>query len=252
MADARYIHAVLSGEKGGVWAGEIWQTGISIRTDGEGGGVFWPAVNEALPTWTTHGAASSGTWTHGTYTLGFEDTSLGVETNQALIVAALYDFWIALRPMVPNDSQLVDIRLSAIGSDGKVINGASVYELTTPSAGSVTAANQLPPEVAVVGSLRTGGRGPKARGRMYLPLNAVTASSGQVGSSTRASVVEALLGLISDIEAVGTGFNVAVVHKSEMTFSDVTKVACGNHFDSQRRRQSALPEIYDVGVVTGP
>ena len=250
MAIARSVRVNIIGDRTGTWAGEIWQTGLSIAGMTDGGGDFGPAVDRLLGGITVEPTGTNGTWTKGTYTLGWEGPDQGTEAHQVAIALEAWTFIDSLKGLMPADMRCTEIRIQAVQDNGKVVNGASVFTITSPVVGTVSATTQLPPEVAIVASLRTAGRGPRNRGRMYLPLNAATNSSGLVGSAAQTSVVNATKSLAENLVGAIPGGYVSVVHQAGLTYSTVTKVQCGNHWDAQRRRQNANPETRTEAAVT--
>ncbi len=250
MAFALSVRANAVGDRTGTWVGEVWQTGLSIAGQADGGGDLGPVVDELLPSFTVDPSGANGAWSKGTYTLGWEGTTQGTAAHQTAIALELWTFFDALKALMPSDMRLTELRISAIQDTGKVVNGASVFALTTPLVGTATATTQMPPEVAVVASLRTGGRGPRNRGRMYLPLNSATNASGLIASASLTTIVNATKALAEGLAGSIPGGYVSVVHQAGLTYSTVTKVQAGNHWDAQRRRQNALPETRTEASLT--
>jgi hypothetical protein len=233
---------VLCGDRpSGNFIGEIWQTGISM-VDGDSGGITPGAVKEALPTVavTVQGASGSdATWN---WDLAWSGTSKFTDAwNLALVNHAVTAFN-AFKAYVPTDSRLTSVRLSAFGTDKKVINGANVYTLKTPAVGTGSASGQMPAQIATTASLRTGARGAAGRGRMFLPCSAGSASSGAIGSTEKDVVGNAIKALVQNIRAVGP--LAAIVNPAGLTYSDIDDVQVGNYYDVQRRRENAKDETY--------
>lgn len=242
MALARSVRVNAIGDRTGTWVGEVWQTGFSIAGMADGGGDLGPVVDQTLPSFTVDPDGANGSWSKGTYTLGWEGTTQGTQAHQAALALELWTFFDAIKGLMPADMRLTEIRLSAIQDNGAVVNGASVFALSSPLVGTVSATTQMPPEVAVVTSLRTAGRGPRNRGRMYLPANSATNSSGLIASASCTTIVNAAKSLGENVAGAIPGGYMAVVHQAGLTYSTVSKVQVGNHWDAQRRRQNALPE----------
>lgn len=243
MALSQSIRVSILGDRTGSWAGEIWQTGFSVAGMDDTGGDFGPVVDAGLGRFVTRAAAENGTWPSGTYTLGWDGPNKGTESQQGVLAVKALDLIVALKGLMPSDMRCTEIRVSAIKEDGKVENGASVFTIASPVVGTSSATTQMPPEVAVVASLRTGGRGPRNRGRMYLPLNSATNSSGLIASAAQTTIVTAVKTLGEQLINVVPGGGLAVVHQAGKTYSSVIKVQVGNHWDAQRRRQNANPEV---------
>lgn len=250
MATARSIRVTAKGDRTGTWAGEIWQTGFSIAGQDDWGGDFDPVVDVTLGSFEANPSGAVGTWSKGTYTLGFEGPTHGKASEQTAAALAVWTFIDALKGLMPADMRCTDVTLAAIQDNGKTINGASVYTFTSPIVGTVSSAAQMPPEVAVVASLRTGGRGPRNRGRMYLPMNSATSSNGLIHNTPLTTIVNATKALAEAAMTAVPGGGMAVVHQAGLTYSSVTRVQAGNHWDAQRRRQNALPEARTEASVT--
>lgn len=242
MADGRWVRIVLLGDHpSGSFSGEIWQTGISC-VDGDAGGVMPGGVKEALPTFEALTQGSSGsdaTWNwdlawHGS--TKFTDTTLLALANHAV---SLFN---SIKTYVPTDSRMTGVRISAFGTDKHVINGANVYTLKSPVAGSGNAGSQMPAQICVTASLRTGARGAAGRGRMFLPLHTASNTNGIISSAAKAAVGGAVQSWVQNIRAVGP--LAAVVNPTPLTYSSVDDVQVGNYFDTQRRRENAIAESY--------
>ena len=242
MADARYVRAVLvGGRPSGSFAGEIWQTGFNM-CDGDSGGILTGAVKAPLPTFTANvvgETTSDATWNVDN---AWSGTQKFTHANLLAIANHIVTLWNVLKIRTPADSRLEAVRFSAFGTDGKVINGANVYTLKAPLQGSVTATGQIPAQLAVTASLRTGARGAAGRGRMFLPLNGIAPASGLIPAAVRDEIGGAVKTLLENVRAVGP--LVSVVNRVPLTYSDVDDVQVGNFFDVQRRRENAKAETY--------
>lgn len=250
MAQGRSVRVNILGDRTGTWAGEIWQTGFSVAGMADGGGDIGPVVDGSLPSFTADPSGANGSWSKGTYTLGWLGATQGTAAHQTTLAVAAWTFIDTLKGLMPADMRCTEVRLQAVQDNGKVINGASVFTIASPIVGTVSATTQMPPEVAVVASLRTGGRGPRNRGRMYLPANSATNASGLVGGASLTTIVNATKALIESAHGAIPGGYGAVVHQAGLTYSTITKVQAGNHWDAQRRRQNALPETRTEAAVS--
>lgn len=127
--------------------------------------------------------------------------------------------------------------------------GISIQASTSPQAG--TLANTMPPQSALVCSLRTNTAGGSGRGRLYWPLLVGTLNSaGRVttplNSTFAGDMKSYLLGIRSDLAAAFPliGFDLAVRSKTTHSTPHVTRIQVGNVVDTQRRRRDSLPESY--------
>lgn len=127
--------------------------------------------------------------------------------------------------------------------------GISIQGSTTPTAG--VGSPLMPPQAAVVVSLRTDTPGGSGRGRFYWPaMSAVLSSGARLSGPTPAALLADfktyLLGIRSDLAASfpTIGFDLAVRSKATHTTPHVTRIQLGDVIDTQRRRRDALPESY--------
>lgn len=246
MTDGRFVRMVLVGDRPtGSFAGEIWQTGISM-VDQDSGGVFPGAVKGALPSFPTIVQGDStldATWRTD---WAWEGTGKFDRTMQTALANHALTFWNAIKGLAPLDSYLREVRLSALFKDvdgkWKVINGANVFSLVAPVAGTGVLSSQLPAQLAITASLRSGARGPAGRGRMFLPLNGPNSASGLIGGGAKDTVGNATKALVQNIRAAGP--LAAIVNRAGSTYSDIDDVQVGNFYDTQRRRENAKDEVY--------
>lgn len=250
MATARTIRVTIKGDRTGTWAGEVWQTGFSIAGADDWGGDFDPVVDATLGNITVNPDGSTGAWSKGTYTLGAVGPVHFTQAEQAATAVAAWDLIDGVKGLMPSDMRATEVTLAALQDNGKVINGASVFTIASPLVGTASATTQMPPEVAIVASLRTGGRGPRNRGRMFLPLSSATNASGLVASGSLTTIVTEVKALAEALMVANPGAGMAVVHQAGLTYSSITRVQAGNHWDAQRRRQNALPETRTELAVT--
>lgn len=242
MAIGRHVRVNIIGNYAGVpWDGEIWQTGFSLTTGNFVPG-FAPYIKATLPNFQVNLTSyneSDATWTKD---FGWTGDGQWDFAFQTLIADKCRTFIDSLKTYLPSASRMVSVGIAPIGTDGKQAAGTSWFTLKTPLAGTAAGTTWRPPQDAVVLSLRTGARGPAGRGRMFLPLNAISLTSGLIGSSVTTNVLNAGQALLEDLS---TGSETpVVVNKQALTFSTVTDIAVGDEVDTQRRRRNARPETY--------
>lgn len=242
MVQARWVRATLIWDVlTGAWAGEQWQSGLSM-VDQDSGGVLNGAIRETCPEFAADVVGVHETPSGYGADYAWKGEEKFTAANQVSIANALGAFVTATKAYIPTSVSLTEIRFAAFDSAGATINGSNVFTLTTPIAGTGSGAG-LPRQVAAVLSLRTGARGPAGRGRMFLPYCAATpATDGLIGSSTASTTLTAAQTLMAAIRTVGPA--PAVVNRAGVTFSGISSVAMGNHFDVQRRRVNAIDETY--------
>lgn len=139
-------------------------------------------------------------------------------------------------------------------SDAHELLGAAESAWTAGKATSVTP--RMPPQIAVVLSLRSTIPGSRGRGRLYWP-----ALGGQVDSTTlRMSVptpAAAASAAAQYLDAIATAlknalaptpslidYDLCVVSPTTGTKTRITRIEVGNVYDVQRRRRDRLTEVY--------
>lgn len=225
----------------GTWAGEM----ASINLSGVGadsGGSFPGVINGAVDEFNAVPSGVTGTSTHMTWTHGWDGSAAGSVSNQRAIGEAMWAYLNWQKYLIADVFQWQEIRISAYRADGSVVNGASVGTITSVLAG--TLGLSFPPQTSIVASLVTGGRGPRNRGRMYLPCHHFTSSGDSlIGSSDRGAVNTNTKTLINAVNAL-TGVRAGVVSKTHQTWSDIVSVRCGDELDTQSRRRYRRKENY--------
>lgn len=243
MAVVSNVRIDLLGERVGTFADEIWQTGISVVAS-DAGGEFPGAIKQPLPTFDAR--AIGDTEDDATWNIyyAWEGTG-GVfgKAQQKSLAAAALAFFNGFRSSVPAGSQLYGVRITANTPAQKVFAGSNYFYLETPVAGSSTASSQLPPQLCVAMSLRTGARGPGGRGRMYLPLTGGNVISS--GSVTSANATAYAAGGKAFLEALhAAGVMPAIVNSGKQQYSAINRVSIGSLMDVQRRRRNNFVETY--------
>lgn len=244
---ARFWRAAIIGTYGtGVWTGESAQMGIS-GVGIEGGGDFDPRINQALPTF---GAYASGEYLEdATFSIyaGSVGDGCWTLTKQKDLATALVAYATGVKSYQHTSfawRRVITGAFEQVGGKWKVVNGSTVFELKTPVAG--TSSNFTDgPDRAVVASFRTGGRGPRNRGRLYVPTPGASTSGtdGLCGSTIRNTVGNATRSLHDTVNTIG-GLTHCVVSPTWTTYSAITSVEVGDEFDRQRRRRKGRPESY--------
>lgn len=232
----------------GAWNGELATVSFSgvCRDTGAFG---TDVINQALPEFDAVPTGTSSTTAHLTVSFGSEGIGGWNNSNQEGILEAMYKFLDDLKGYQTGPFTWKEIRLSAITSAGQVVNGATVGAINTPIAGTISM--NAPPQLAVASSHVTGGRGPRNRGRNYIPIHTYTANTttdGLVAPSVKTAVNNAAKAFIDTVNAI-SGIRTAVVSATHQSYSDITAVRIGDEFDTQRRRKNGRPEIYTTLTV---
>lgn len=165
-----------------------------------------------------------------------------IKTALETFIGAPYAMWSDRSPITWH-------RLAVIGQDGLYI-GEPVVEEYVPALTS-SATTQLPPQVAWVGSMWSGGTVGRANyGRMYFPVPATAVPSNgllptELQDGARAAFAQLLDNLTGAVQAAagGTGLVPCIMSKEGAgTTKAVAKIGVGRVLDTQRRRRNALQE----------
>jgi len=230
----------------GVWVGELATMSLSGAAR-DTGSFSAGEINVGLIEYDAVATGTSGSSTHFTWAYGSNGIGAWTEANQNAIGEAMWGFLTAVKGYQPTTFSWKEVRISAISSAGPVVNGASVGTITTPIVG--TGSMSAPPQNAIVSSLVTGGRGPRNRGRLYIPApGAAPTTDGLLSTGMKTAVNNGSKALVNAVDAV-SGLRAAVVSRTHATYSDITKVRVGDEFDTQRRRRNGRRETYTVLAV---
>lgn len=248
MTDCRFARITLIGDLTGSWAGEIWQTGVHC-VDQAGGGVLPGAIRQALPTFDAVAIGEAEQTTDFAIEWAWEGVQKFTKANQIALATAAKSYFQQLGSGILSDTVLREVRIAAMysknGSDvgpWSYLNGANVFTLANPVTGSGSTTGGLPPQIALVVSLTTGARGPRGRGRMYVPIRSASGANTRPIASTVTSLGTNTRTFLKAIRAVGPV--PAVVNQSIGTYSGITGISVGNAFDVQRRRVNRVSETY--------
>lgn len=144
---------------------------------------------------------------------------------------------------MPLSTSFLGAKATHLADDGSVLGTASKL-LATPDTGTQELA--LPPQCAIVVSLRTPTAGARGRGRMYLPgpgTESLT-DNGRLQGSVRDALAARMVDFIGNVNSLLTPQVVGVASNVGGFITTVTAVAVGDVVDTQRRRRDALPEGY--------
>lgn len=247
MPTGRRVRINLIGSLTGTWAGETWQTGLSF-VEQDSGGVFAGAIREPLPSFEVLNIGEATTDATWNMEWAWKGQTKLTQAQQVTCAGHALTFWNNIKGVCLTDTRLDQVQIGVWGADGKMIGGYNRFVLKTPVAGTSAPSMFLPPQLAVVASIRTGARGPRGRGRMYLPLRTSPSGVGTIGGTTITASNNAVKTFCESVRAVGP--LAAVVNPGPATYSAVTSVRTGNFYDTQRRRRNAVNETYVDQVVT--
>lgn len=153
-------------------------------------------------------------------------------------------------------SQLNGVKVSAVGTDGKILTDPKIHADSTPANG--TTANVSPQET-IVCSLRSGTSiGTANYGRMFLPHTRFNYPAGtSSANATATQICNAAFKVF--VNGVTSDLNAALADTVQpfiMSNFDpiraskpVLRTRVGNVVDTQRRRRNNIPEIYNELVL---
>lgn len=248
MAVARYWRAVAVGYyTSGNWQGEMATFGISgVAVDG--GGTFPTVILENLPTFDASPTADTADLTAFTVQYGSVGSGDWSKANQDSIATAMRKLVDGVKAYQDGAFSWQEIRVSAYDANHDVINGASIYTLKTPVVG--TAGSLMDPASSACVSLRSGGRGPRARGRFYVPcVPSVAVTAGLLSTSTRSTIGTIAGDVIGDLQAL-SNVEPAIVSRTGMVYSTITRVQVGDVLDNVSRRRRRRRELYTAYAIS--
>lgn len=158
------------------------------------------------------------------------------------------------------------IKVYPIGADGRT-SPAAPFSTGTPCTltfksesvcDGAAAAPMLPPQTALVASLRTPQVGPSGRGRIFLPgpPSSANGTSGQVLDTQRNNYAAAVATFLESCTLNnGTKAIPAVVPRAQSApsvYAVINNVRVGNRWDTQRRRRRSLVETFANVEVDNP
>ena len=173
------------------------------------------------------------------------------------VEADLTTFWTAFGALVPASTRFLGFKFNGIGPDGRYLSQERTVfrDFAQPKAGQATADTALPPQCAVVATLRTGAqRGLAAKGRIYLPSisKGNLGAGGYMSDGARDNVESAVATLLTNLnnwpglDAASDPGDVVVASKVGVgAMRKVTGVSVGRRLDVQRSRGNKLQELRD-------
>lgn len=144
--------------------------------------------------------------------------------------------------------RLKEVKLARIGTNGKYL--AAPFLTALDVTGGAALAMQRPPQVALAVSLGSDTRGPRGRGRFYLPAPAHTIGTDllilpQDAEQLRLSLVT-FFAAMNDQPGVNVPEPRVTIASSKGANSDVTSFRVGRALDTIRTRREDLVETYSA------
>lgn len=142
---------------------------------------------------------------------------------------------------ISTDGNLDQCRAYAYAVTGAATAGT--VGVSTGAAVAGTSAPTMPPQVAIVASLRSDFPGRSNRGRVYIPnRTAVLSANGQVTASVCTGVATAIANFLSlaRTRTINGRPIIPIVDSSTTTDSEIVRVTVDSVLDTQRRRRDKL------------
>lgn len=194
-------------------------------------------------------------WSTGFY-LGEEGSDVSNPTTAAAeaIGARWQTYFTSAGASIANDYLTTQVKMAQMDASGATdLDNVVYYNYTTPPAGA-NAATQYPPQISLAVTLKSAlTRGLAAKGRMYLPgVCHPVDTNGKIASATVGAHATLLQTMFDGINTdVGIAGRLILASKGRTTVptsppvnAEVTSLALGDVFDTQRRRRNALVETY--------
>lgn len=193
------------------------------------------------------------------FSFGVNMTAVGVDSAAFLdgnvddLAADVSAFFARPATGIRSSAVLTEVKLASIGADGKYTRDPAIRDVNVPGAG---AGNGLyPPQISLAVSLVTGQRGPRGKGRFYLPLPSVPLfDAGRMALPAVQAVRDSCKTFLDALNnSPGTDLQdrrVCVASSFGENY-EVTGVRVGRALDTIRSRREKLDEAYtevaDVG-----
>lgn len=176
------------------------------------------------------------------------DTASGVATDasaQWLAILGASDFAGNFRTDVIWDQVNVS-ELGATPGDPIVTSAQALV-----GDGGTLSTAALPPQCSVVVSIRSATAGSRARGRMFLPPPAAAAmtTAGRLETTAQTEIADAVEDYFDQMTAAAHSLVVVSGVGGVWTTYPALNIRVGNVIDTQRRRRSALAEVYTSRTV---
>lgn len=177
-------------------------------------------------------------------TIHFDQVTGQAATGASALADAVTLMWSGTNTPAGNITALYP---AAIGVDSVVMDelddaGRNVAQGRTSLALVGTGTDEpLPPQNAMVVSLRSNTPTRAGRGRFFLPSPVVTTVIDQrLDSAAQTDVLNGALAMLNHMS--GLGFTPVIRHRFDTTVTEVVTIDVGDVFDTQRRRRNKLVE----------
>lgn len=206
-----------------------------------------PGLTRAAVRLVISGDTSGQDWSTSLWMVGVDDIGDQAELN-TYVAACAAEITSNLDPVF-NTIGLATQRAQFVTGYFYAAGLTSASLVSTPAALTVQgvgSTGSLPPQVAVVASLRSNTPGRSGRGRNYLPMNRAAAmgDDGQLGASTPGVVATNYAAMISDLNDIAYSVaNTPVASIASFTKGasyPITRVVVDSIADTQRRREGGM------------
>lgn len=194
---------------------------------------------------TVYNNVISGTWPGETWSFTIHSEKVGGSLSAAATAwaTACAVFWTTggaagIAPYVPSSVASVEVSTASLDPiTGKQV-GRTIAAFAHPG---TSASEELPPQCAVVGSMRTTLATRAGRGRFYMPpMAANVLNAGLVDSTIQTEIATVIKEFLQSL-ATST-YPAVIYHRASRLTDAVVSCDVGNVFDTQRRRRSKLVE----------
>jgi hypothetical protein len=186
-------------------------------------------------------------------TLRFETGFTDIGDQLARVAPLIVAYHKSAQLFMPGAVRLRYVKLNNVNEFGRY-EAQKTYQLLVDEGGGAGGAPVMPWQIAVAVSLQSERRGPRGRGRFFLPVPKLTVDAkGRLNENFRNQMAGISAGLIASLNTSpidsSSGNHICVQSKVDATASRVTKVRVGDVFDTQRRRRNDLLEAYVTSAV---
>lgn len=245
------------------WQGETWQTGIRTAVDFVSGPWSFDQERRTPSPFDVKVSGTAQTWDDWAIQRGWSGAqgpglNAITDNDKNDIVTQVTELLTATKGQQCGAYRLADIRMYAIGPDGKSLTAPDIYT-DTKNRFVGTGKDTLPPEMSIAISTQSVWRGPSGRGRMFygglgtntLDTNGlIKAASGTVFATAGKHLFDGIRAINTGVPAGSASFTPIIWSKSggkntaPNTAVAIRAVRVGDEFDTQRRREQGRRDVY--------
>lgn len=184
--------------------------------------------------------------------VGF-DAAAFADDNVADLAGDVSAFFSRPETGIRSAAVLTEVKLAAIGEDGRYTRDPAIVAVNVPGGGA--GGGSYPPQISLAVSLVTDQRGPRGKGRFYLPMpNIPLGGDGRLSLAAVETVRGSAQTFLNDLNnSPGTDLQdrrVCVASTFGSNY-EVTGVRVGRALDTIRSRRGKIDESYTEAVPVG-